>query len=234
MNFGDVGCWLGPGTVNGACMDLGVSSHQIDTASRGFSFQGDGPLDMRMDRRSGLTAADVVNGWEESELARVFRELGDEADAGRIARFLAREREARPFTGTAQLASAIQRASPRPWQRTHRATQCFQALRMVVNAELESLGRGLEGVWGVLAPGGRLAVITFHSGEDRLVKGFMRERAMEYRVPAGQPDVPELREPCRARARLLGRRPVRACAAEVASNPRSRSAQLRVAEKLED
>ena len=234
MNFADVGGWLAPGTLDGACMDLGVSSHQLDTPGRGFSFHGDGPLDMRMDTRGGVTAADVVNGWDEAELARVFRELGDEKDARRIARRLAMERVVRPFTGTAQLAEAIAKAVPRPWQRTHPATQCFQALRMVVNAELESLGRGLESVWGVLAPGGRLAVITFHSGEDRVVKGFFRERALEYRVPDGQPDVPELRMPCRARARLVGRKPVRACEAEVAANPRSRSAQLRVAEKLGD
>lgn len=234
MNFADVGGWLPAGTLDGACMDLGVSSHQLDTPGRGFSLREDGPLDMRMDTRSGPTAAEVVNGWPEGELARVFRELGDEDDARRIARWLVREREARPFTSTVALARAIERASPRPWQRTHRATQCFQALRMVVNGELESLGRGLAGVWRVLAPGGRLAVITFHSGEDRVVKGFLRERALDYRVPEGQPDVPELRVPCRARARLMGRKAVRACEEEVAANPRSRSAQLRVAEKLGD
>jgi 16S rRNA (cytosine1402-N4)-methyltransferase len=234
MNFADVGEWLGHGTLDGACMDLGVSSHQLDTPGRGFSLQADGPLDMRMDTRGGPTAADVVNGWEEGDLARVFRELGDEKDAGRIARRIVRERAVRPFATTLQLAGVIAAAAPRPWQRTHPATQCFQALRMVVNAEVESLGRGLEGVWRVLARGGRLAVITFHSGEDRVVKRFFRERAMEYRVPEGQPDVPELREPCRARARLVSRKPVRACEAEVLANPRSRSAQLRVAEKLED
>ena len=234
MNFADVEGWLRAGTVDGACMDLGVSSHQLDTPGRGFSLQADGPLDMRMDTRGGPTAAEVVNEWEEGELARVFWELGDEKDANRIARRIVRERAVRPFTTTLQLAGVIADAVPRPWQRTHPATQCFQALRMVVNAGLESLGKGLAGVWGVLARGGRMAVITFHSGEDRVVKRFFRERALEYRVPEGQPDVPELREPCRPRARLVGRKPVRACEAELLANPRSRSAQLRVAEKLED
>ena len=234
MNFEGIGGWIPPGSLNGVCMDLGASSYQFDTASRGFSFQSDGPLDMRMDTRGGMTAADIVNGWSAEEMARLFRELGDEKDAGRIARRIVKERGVRRFERTLGLAQTIADECPRPWQRTHPATQCFQALRMAVNRELEVLGAGLAGAWRALGPGGRLAVITFHSGEDRVVKAFMREQARDYDVPAGQPDVPELRVARRPRGRLVHRRPLRACEAELAANPRSRSAQLRVAEKMED
>jgi 16S rRNA (cytosine1402-N4)-methyltransferase len=234
MNFSGLNQWLGAGRLDGVLMDLGVSSHQLDTPARGFSFQSDGPLDMRMDVRGGMTAADVVNGWAAGDLARLFRELGGETEAGRMARAIESERRARPFTSTGQLAACIERVSPRRGRRSHPATRCFQALRMWVNREMESLGEGLGSAWRALKRGGRLAVITFHSGEDRLVRDFMRLEAREYDMPPGQPDVPELRIPRAARARLVSRRAILPGEAEQEENPRARSAQLRVAEKLED
>jgi len=234
MNFESLSGWLKAGSVDGVLLDLGTSSHQLDTADRGFSFQNEGPLDMRMDTREGITAADIINGWAPDELANAFYRLGDEPESRRIARAIAEERAVRPFGSTLQLANCIERVCPRRGRRTHPATRVFQVLRMLVNRERAVLEAGLKVAWAVLAGGGRLAVITFHSGEDRMVKDFLREAARDYDVPPGQPDVPELRVARRPRGRLITRRPILPGTAELEVNPRARSAQLRVAEKLED
>ncbi|KAB2662724.1 MAG: 16S rRNA (cytosine(1402)-N(4))-methyltransferase RsmH, partial [Verrucomicrobia bacterium] len=165
MNFSELAGWVPAGGADGVLYDLGVSSHQIDTAGRGFSFQMDGPLDMRMDGRGGLTAADVVNTWPASELARVFWEYGDVRESRRIARAIESERASRPIESTGRLAALIERVCPRRGQKKHPATAPFMALRIVVNGELERLAEGLAGAMRMLRPGGRLAVITFHSIE---------------------------------------------------------------------
>lgn len=223
--------WVPAGSCDGVLLDLGVSSPQLDTAERGFSFQQDGPLDMRMDQRQELTAAALVNMASAEELARIFWEYGDEAQSRRIARAIVHDREAHRFTTTRQLADLVERLMPRRGSRTHPATQVFQALRIAVNDELEVLRRGLAGAVTLLRPGGRLAVITFHSLEDRLVKEFGREQTRDYTVP-GAVDVPELRVPRIPALRWVQRKALRAGAAELAENPRSRSAQLRVWEKI--
>ena len=212
-------------------MDLGVSSHQLDSAERGFSFQQDGPLDMRMSPGSGPTAADLVNGWSAEELGRLFWENG-ERDARRIARAIEKERTMRRFETTGQLAACVERTCPRAGRKAHPATKVFQALRIAVNDEVAVLHRGLAGVTGMLAPGGVLAVITFHSGEDRIVKDFMRAEARDYDLPAGEPDLPHLRLPRAPRARLLTRKPILPTEAETTANPRARSAQLRAMDRL--
>lgn len=230
-NFAELAEMLEPGSFDGVLLDLGVSSPQLDTAERGFSFQQEGPLDMRMDTRQSLTAADLVNRLSADELAKIFWEFGDESQSRRFARAIERDRQLRPFTTTGQLAALIERLSPRHGQRTHPATKVFQALRMVVNDELGSLIRGLEGAVKLLKPGGRLAVITFHSLEDRVVKEFGRERSRDYEFE-GPVDVPELRRPRKPELRWVQRKAVKAGEAELAENPRSRSAQLRVLEKI--
>ncbi len=230
-NFAELFECVPAGSCDGVLLDLGVSSPQLDTAERGFSFQQEGPLDMRMDITQTSTAAAIVNTAPAAELARIFWEWGGERDARRLARAIVRERETRPLETTRQLAELIERVSPRRGKRTHPATQIFQALRMAVNDELGSLERGLSGALKILKPGGRLAVITFHSVEDRLVKEFGRARARDYTFTGGV-DVPELREPRPPEVRWITRKPIRASAAEMAENPRSRSAQLRVLEKI--
>ena len=213
--------------VDGVLLDIGVSSHQLDVAERGFSFQKDGPLDMRMDQSAGLTAADVVNNYGETELKRILQEFGEEKFAGRIARAIVEQRARQPFVTTAELASLVERAYP-GYSKRNPATRTFQALRMEVNAELESLERGLNGAVGVIRPGGRLAVITFHSLEDRIVKNFFRDRAQRWvdrpEWPAPRPNPQFLFEP-------VGRKPLEAEADEVEENPRSRSAKLRWGER---
>ena len=231
--FERLGEWLAPGSCEGVVADLGVSSHQIDTAERGFSFVNDGPLDMRMNPQVGRTAADWVNETPAEELARLFAELGDERHARRIARAIAEDRERSPFTTTRQLAGLIERVVPRRGAAVHPATRVFQALRMVVNDELGALERGLEAAWRVLRCGGRLACVTFHSGEVRVVRRFGRARARDYEV-AGEVDVPELRRPRPAQLNWVTRRAVVPTDEELAANPRARSAQLRVMEKLAD
>ena len=215
-------------TLSGALFDLGVSSHQFDTPERGFSLQHDGALDMRMSPDAPQSAADLVNTAGEEELARIFRELGDEPAARRIAARIVRERARMPITRTLQLAELVASVVPRKG-RTHPATRIFMALRMAVNRELEALTAVLDAVTKHLAPGGRLAVISFHSGEDRIVKAFMKERATEWL------DRPEWPAPRRNPAhifRLLTTRPLVATDAEQRANPRARSAKLRVAERL--
>ncbi len=178
-----------------------------------------------------MTAADLVNDLDAEELAKIFRELGDEPQAWRLARAMEQARRQKPFTRTGQLAALIERLAPRRGKRTHPATKVFQALRLAVNDEVGSVKNGLEAAVKVLKPGGRLAVITFHSVEDRLVKEFGREQTRDYTFP-GEVDVPELRQSRQAGMKWVQRKAMKPGAAELAENPRSRSAQLRVLEKI--
>ncbi len=230
-NFADIGDWVEPGSCDGVLLDLGVSSPQLDAAERGFSFQQEGPLDMRMDRRQTATAADLLASAAEEELAKIFWEYGGEREARRFARALVRAREGRPIRSTRELAEFIEKLAPRHGSKRHPATRLFQALRIAVNDEMGSLERGLNAVFQVLRPGGRLAVITFHSLEDRMVKDFGRARARDYTFTGGV-DVPELRRSRTPEAKWLTRKAIRPGTAELAENPRSRSAQLRVLERL--
>jgi len=222
---------LAKASCDGVLLDLGVSSPQLDEAERGFSFQVEGPLDMRMDRRQPVSAAQLVNELEAGELATIFWELGGERRSRRIARAIVEQRDMQRIETTTQLADTVERAYPRRGARTHPATGVFQALRMAVNDELGQVQAGLDAAWSVLKPGGCLAVITFHSGEDRLVKQFSRRLAKPYTV-RGDVDVPELREPREPLARELSRKAIKPSDAEVGRNPRSRSAQMRAMEKL--
>jgi 16S rRNA (cytosine1402-N4)-methyltransferase len=230
-NFAELAEMVGPGSLDGVLLDLGVSSPQLDEAGRGFSFQQDGPLDMRMDTRQSVTAAELVNHLDAAELARILWEWGGEPQARRLARAMEAERRLAPFKTTGQLAAFVERLAPRRGKRTHPATAVFQALRVAVNDEPGSLERGLATALKVLKHGGRLAVITFQSLEDRLVKEFGRARARDYEF-SGPVDVPELRRPRAPELRWAQRRAVKPGAAELAENPRSRSAQLRVMEKI--
>jgi 16S rRNA (cytosine1402-N4)-methyltransferase len=230
-NFAELANWVPAGSCEGVLLDLGVSSPQLDLAVRGFSFQQEGPLDMRMDTRQALTAAGLVNEASTEELGKVFWELGGERDARRFARAIVRAREQRRLETTLQLAELIEHLAPRRGKQAHPATKVFQALRIAVNDELGSLERGLAAAFAVLQSGGRLAVITFHSLEDRVVKDFGRARARDYTFTGGV-DVPELREPRAPELKLVTRKALKPSAAEVAANPRSRSAQLRVMEKI--
>jgi 16S rRNA (cytosine1402-N4)-methyltransferase len=230
-NYSELARWVPEASCDGVVMDLGVSSPQLDVGTRGFSFQQEGPLDMRMDRRKDLTAAGLVNAAEVDELARIFREFGDERQARRFARAIAQERELRRFETTRHLAEFIERLAPRRGKKTHPATRVFQALRIAVNDELEALRQGLAGALKVLRPGGRLAVISFHSLEDRVVKDFGRVHALDY-IVTGQVDVPELRQPRTPALKRVSRKAITPAEAELNENPRSRSAQLRVMEKI--
>ena len=229
-NYAELSDWIPAGSCDGCLLDLGVSSPQLDVAERGFSFQNDGPLDMRMDTRQPVTAATLLNTESAEEIAKIFWEYGDERESRRFARAIVHDRELRPFTTTRQLAELIERLSPRGGRKAHPATRVFQALRIAVNDEIGSLNRGLDGALKILKPGGRLAVITFHSLEDRVVKLFGRERARDYTFDGE--DVPELRTPCEPEIKLISRKAIMPGEAELADNPRSRSAQLRVMEKM--
>jgi 16S rRNA (cytosine1402-N4)-methyltransferase len=230
-NFSELAETIERGSCDGVLLDLGVSSPQLDQAERGFSFQHEGPLDMRMDRRQRLTAAELVNGWDEGELARICREVGDEPQARRFARGIARERTRGRFETTTQLARLIERMSPRHGKKRHPATRVFQALRIAVNDEGRSLGSGLAAACTCLRSGGRLAVITFHSLEDRMVKEFGREKTRDYTFE-GDVDVPELRRPAAPEMKWVQRKAIQPGEAEVRENPRARSAQLRVLERI--
>lgn len=214
--------------ADGVLFDLGVSSPQLDDPARGFSFRQDGPLDMRMDRRSPLTAAQVVNGLPERDLAGLIRSLGEERWATRIARFIV---DRRPLRSTRQLAAAVEAAIPRAaWPADiHPATRTFQAVRMHVNDELGALDEGLRGAVEILSAGGRLVVIAFHSLEDAAVKRFL---ALESRDCICPPRQPVCTCGHQASLRTLTRKPIRPSPAETAANPRSRSARLRAAEHL--
>lgn len=216
--------------MDGAILDLGVSSRQLEAAERGFSLRRDGPLDMRMDRRTSQTAADLVNELGSSELERIFFEFGGERRARILARAIVAERQKGKLQSTLQLARLAERMIPRR-ARAHPATKLFQSLRIAVNDELNKLDRGLRVVWSLLKTGGRFAVITFHSAEARRVKRFGRQLAAGYEVCGGL-DAPEFRRPKRAELKWVERRSLRPQRDEVLRNPRSRSAQLRVMEKL--
>ncbi|HEY2951790.1 MAG TPA: 16S rRNA (cytosine(1402)-N(4))-methyltransferase RsmH [Verrucomicrobiae bacterium] len=230
-NFAELAEWVEPASCDAVLLDLGIGTHQLDAAGRGFSFQQDGPLDMRKDRRQALTAAELVNSASEAELAKIFWELGQEQHARRIARAVVQERQSRLFETTRQLAQLVERMSPRHGRKAHPATKVFQALRIRVNDELATLKSGLAAAYSVLKPPGRLAAITFHSLEDRIVKEFGREQTRDYTV-AGDVDVPELRQSCAPKMRWVQRKAIRPGAAELESNPRARSGQLRVLEKI--
>jgi 16S rRNA (cytosine1402-N4)-methyltransferase len=214
-------------------LDLGMSSMQVDTWERGFSYAYDAPLDMRMDPDQELTAADVVNTWEERQLSRVLREYGDERYAGRIARAIVRDRARAPIETTHALVETIKSAIPAPAQFAggHPAKRSFQAIRIAVNEELEQLDRALPAAWDVLATGGRLAAISFHSLEDRRVKRFLVERARGCICP---PDLPVCGCGRTPEGELLTRRAIAPTPGEVAHNPRAKSAHLRGARKLEE
>jgi len=229
-NFTELAGWVPAASCDALLLDLGVSSAQLDRPERGFSFR-EGPLDMRMDRRQALTAADLLNSAGDEELARIFWEFGGEQQSRRFARAVVRDRERHRFETTRQLAELIERLAPRHGKKTHPATKVFQALRIAVNDEIGSLKLGLEGALRILKPGGRLAVISFQSIDDRIVKDFGRARARDYTFTGGV-DVPELRQPRAPELKLITRKSVKPSEAEVVENPRSRSAQLRVMEKI--
>jgi 16S rRNA (cytosine1402-N4)-methyltransferase len=213
------------GLVDGVAFDLGVSSMQIDEADRGFSFMRDGPLDMRMSR-DGFSAADLVNETEQAELARIFFVYGEERQSRRIAAALVRRRGEAPFTRTLDLAETVERAlGGRKGAKIHPATRVFQALRIAVNAELAELEAGLSAAERVLAEGGRLAVVTFHSLEDRIVKAFFTERAG--RTAGGSRHLPPVEKGPRPTFSLLFNGARAASEAEASANPRARSAKLR-------
>lgn len=215
--------------ADGLLMDLGVSSRQLDSAERGFSFMREGPLDMRMGPSSPRTAADIVNGWSEADLVRILFAYGEEPKARRIAGAILRQRAERPFVTTLDLANCVEKAVGRHG-RTHPATKTFQAIRMAVNEELESLAMALAAAPAALKPGGRLLIITFHSLEDRLVKRFLKHRSTEF---LDEPGWPEPRQNPDYQFRLLSRKAIIPSAAEISMNPRARSAKLRVAQLLE-
>jgi 16S rRNA (cytosine1402-N4)-methyltransferase len=218
---------LGEGSVDGVALDLGVSSMQLDEADRGFSFMRDGPLDMRMGA-DGPTAADLVNTLEHAELARIFYVYGEERESRRVASFILRRREETPFTRTLDLAEVIEKAlGGRRGAKTHPATKSFQALRIAVNEELSELEAGLLAAERVLKVGGRLAVVTFHSLEDRIVKAFLAERAGK--TPGGSRHAPPVAAGAPASFELIHNGARQASDAESAVNPRSRSAKLRAA-----
>lgn len=228
--------WLEPEAAPGVdaiLLDLGVSSMQLDTPERGFAFRHEGALDMRFDPASGaVSAADLVNTLDAEELANLFWRYGEERESRRFARAILRAREAAPITTTRALASLIAEAMPaalRRKQSIHPATRVFQALRIAVNDELTVVARALPIAINLLRPGGRLAVISFHSGEDRLVKEAFKDAATDCICP---PRVPICACDHRATVRLITRRPIEATPDEAEHNPRSRSAKLRVVEKL--
>lgn len=222
------------GQVNGILMDIGVSSPQLDDAERGFSFDRDGPLDMRMDNSSGPTAADLVNTWDKNELAAIFKEYGEERFASKVAAAIVKDRLREPFTTTSQLASFLERVIPGPSQHKHKATRCFQALRIAVNSELDELKQALDATTEVLSTGGRLCVISFHSLEDRIVKNFIKKNSQGEEVPRGLPLTYEEIEKLRLATATLEPvgGPVKATKEELERNVRSRSATLRVAARL--
>jgi 16S rRNA (cytosine1402-N4)-methyltransferase len=223
------GAWLGGRRAQGVLLDLGVSSPQLDTPERGFSFMRQGPLDMRMDPTRGVTAAAWLARATEAELARVLRDCGEEPRARKIAAALVAARQQQPIETTFDLARLVAEVAPAGKARIHPATRVFQALRIAVNRELDALEQALHASLDILASGGRLVVISFHSLEDRIVKRFIAREARGDERYAGLPDVPAHAAP---RLRPIGRL-ARPSADEIARNARARSARLRVAERLE-
>jgi 16S rRNA (cytosine1402-N4)-methyltransferase len=225
--FSQISAYLEDASVDGVTLDLGVSSMQLDEAERGFSFMRDGPLDMRMGA-DGPTAADLVNELDHTELARILYVYGEEHASRRIASFLIKRREERPFTRTLDLAHVIERAlGGRKGAKVHPATRSFQGLRIAVNAELDELEEGLLAAERVLKPGGRLAVVTFHSLEDRIVKNFLAERAG--RTPGGSRHLPPVEAGAPPSFQLISSKAIAPGEAELAVNPRARSSKLRAA-----
>ena len=220
---------LGIAQINGALLDLGVSSHQLDDAARGFSYRADAPLDMRMSQQ-GETAADLVNTASREELSRILRDYGEEPYAWQIAGRIVDQRQTAPFETTLQLAEAVASAMPPAQRRKNKnpARRTFQALRIAVNHELDALDEGLDTIFEHLAPGGRLCVITFHSLEDRLVKNKFRRWATACTCP---PEFPVCVCGGKAKAKLVNHKPIEAGGQELEENRRSRSARLRVLEK---
>ena len=230
-NFRHAACVLdelGIRVIGSALLDLGVSSRQLENAERGFSFVRNGPLDMRMDPQTNLTAGTIVNEYGEEQLTRLFRELGEEPAARRIASLIVKMRRTSPFRETLPLARAIEKLVGRHG-RHHPATQVFQALRMEVNDELGALEEGLRVLTARLASGGRIAVITFHSLEDRIVKNFFRDHSREW---LDKPEWPAPQRNPDYNLKLVTPKPVEPADEEQRANPRSRSAKLRVAEKI--
>ena len=232
--FGDMADLLasrGVNAVDGVALDIGVSSMQIDDRARGFSFLRDGPLDMRMES-SGRSAADVVNDMPEKELSDIIFTYGEERHARRVARAIVTARRERPISRTLRLADVIRAAVRRAHDGIDPATRTFQALRIYVNDELGELERGLSAAERLLKPGGRLAVVSFHSLEDRIVKTFLRTRSISADQPSRHaPATLAPQSPVRATFKPLSRRPVGPSETEIAHNPRSRSARMRVAER---
>jgi 16S rRNA (cytosine1402-N4)-methyltransferase len=227
-SVGEVLDQLGIARIAGALLDLGVSSRQLENAERGFSIMRSGPLDMRMDPRNELTAAAIVNTYSDEQLTQLFREYGEEPAARRIAAMIAKTRKTAPFLDTISLARAIEKIVGRHGRR-HPATQVFQALRMEVNNELDALEQGLRVLTERLEAGARIAVITFHSLEDRIVKNFFRDHSREW---LDRPEWPEPRRNPDWDLQLITSKPVEPGETEQRTNPRSRSAKLRVAEKI--
>jgi len=220
---------LGVAQIDGALLDLGISSWQLDTPERGFSFMKEGPLDMRMNAvGTSITAADIVNSASAEELARIFREFGEEPAARRIAAQIVRERSEKPFQTTLDLARAVESVTPRRGK-THPATRVFQALRITVNREMDVLAQALERFTARLRSGARFGVITFHSLEDRVVKTFFKQRSTER---LDRPEWPAPRPNPDFVFKLVTRKAVVSGTAEQTQNPRSRSAKLRVVEKI--
>ncbi|MEM9016596.1 MAG: 16S rRNA (cytosine(1402)-N(4))-methyltransferase RsmH [Verrucomicrobiota bacterium] len=214
--------------VDGILLDLGVSSRQLDDPSRGFSFREDGPLDMRMDSRSELTAFDLVNAWAEDELIRIFRDYGEERRARRVAKEIVKERAKAPIETTLQLSSIVGKVIPKTSGKNP-ATRVFQAIRIAVNRELESLESVLEKSGDLLEEGGILAIITFHSLEDRIVKRFLRDRSAPF---LDRPEWPEPRENPDYIFNLISRKAISPSESEVSRNSRARSAKLRLAVRV--
>lgn len=222
---------LGVTAADGILLDLGVSSHQLDTPERGFSYHADAPLDMRMDRTAPLTARDVVNGDSFEELCRILREYGEERYAARIASRIVQQRERAPIETTAELAALVCAAMPARSRREaqHPARRTFQAIRIAVNGELEGLRAAIDGAHGLLAPGGRLVILTFHSLEDRIVKQAFRSYENPCICPPKAPVCTCGRRPT---ARVLTKKPLACTAEEAAANSRAACAKLRAIEKL--
>ncbi|MEK9995601.1 MAG: 16S rRNA (cytosine(1402)-N(4))-methyltransferase RsmH [Halieaceae bacterium] len=227
-NFRALADCAAPGSVQGVLLDLGVSSPQLDNPARGFSFSHDGPLDMRMDPEGGQSAADWLANVKEAELARVLKELGEERFARRIARAIVNARREGPIQRTAHLAEIISAANPKWEPNKHPATRSFQAIRLHINSELESLQDALSAALSVLAKGGRLVVISFHSLEDRIVKRFIRNASRGRQLPPG---VPISFEEQQVSLKPIGKA-VMPSPTEVAANPRARSAVMRIAERI--
>ena len=224
---------IGVGAVIGALMDLGVSSHQLDEGERGFSYQIDAPLDMRMDRRNPFSAYDVVNGYSANELERIILKYGEDRWARRIAEFIEHERAAGEIKTTAQLVEIIKKAVPKGARKDgpHPAKRTFQAIRIEVNGELAILEQAVRDFADVLLPGGRLAIITFHSLEDRIVKNVFSELASGCTCPKEFPVCVCGKKP---QGKLVNRKPIVSAESELSENPRARSAKLRVFEKAKE